>query len=92
MLIKIRTTDAAGLFYETVFTIKINDLPEKSITLSNHKLNSYQPIDTTVGYLKILDPFNEQYQYAFFLTKGEGDQDNDKFKILGNILKTKISI
>ena len=42
-----------------------------------------------VGHLNIFDPFGVEDKFAFTLAPGEGDQDNQKFAIFGNILKIK---
>ena len=55
-LIKIRTTDSRGLYYETRFYILVNDLPETSMILSNSKVKENSPNKTLVGYLTIENP------------------------------------
>ena len=81
-LIKIRTTDSRGLFYEAKFYILVNDLPETIIILNNTEIKENSPINTLVGYLTIQSPFLDREQYTNLLfVSGEGDKDNDKFYI-----------
>ena len=42
-----------------------------------------------MGYLNVFDPYGGEEKYDFEFISGEGDQDNQKFKIVGNVLKAK---
>ena len=44
-LIKIRSTNSKGLFYEKEFEILINDIPEKTIILSSLQVHENKPKD-----------------------------------------------
>ena len=55
--IKIRTTDFGGLYYEALFEIFVNDLPEAKIILSNSKIKANSPPGSLVGFLTIENPF-----------------------------------
>ena len=48
--------DIANLTYAKIFNIKINDLPDKIIKLSNKKVKWNATKDTKVGNLTVFDP------------------------------------
>ncbi len=83
--IRIRGTDAGGLFIEKVFTITVGNLPE--IALSNASVAENQPADTLVGTLNIEGDQNHE----FVLVSGAGDADNASFQVIGNELRTATS-
>jgi uncharacterized delta-60 repeat protein len=86
--IRVRATDADGLFAEKVFLISVAPNHEPTdILLSNSSIEENQPPGTTVGTLSALDP-DPGDTHTFTLVSGAGDADNDSFTIEGNLLKT----
>jgi len=97
--IRVRTTDEGGLSYEKSFVITINDgnEPPFDITLSNSSVDENRR-HTLVGSFSSTDP-NPGDSHLYSLVPGEGDTDNDLFRItsdtlgpsfhIGNILRAK---
>lgn len=87
--IRLRTTDAGGLWYEKAFTISIlpaNHAPT-DIQLSNSSIVSNQPVGSIVGALSTTDSdLNNTFTYT--LVSGTGSTDNGRFSITGNQLDT----
>ncbi len=85
--VKIRTTDAEGLYYEKGFIISvsgINEAPE-NIQITNSSVQENQSVGTDVGTISATDHDNgDNVTYTF----ANGGTDNDKFQIVGNVLKT----
>lgn len=87
--IRIRSTDAGGLFTEQVFTITVTGVNEAptAIALSNTTLAENSPIGTAVGNFSTTDPdVGDTHTYA--LVTGAGSTDNGSFQIVGNTLQT----
>ncbi|MES1245462.1 MAG: cadherin domain-containing protein [Acidobacteriota bacterium] len=87
--IRVRSTDAGGLFFEKVFTITLgdtNDAPT-DITLSPSSVPENQPVGTTVGTFSTTDP-DAGDTHTYTLVTGVGDTDNGSFAIVGNQLQT----
>ncbi|MCB0803197.1 MAG: cadherin domain-containing protein [Flavobacteriales bacterium] len=87
--IRIRSTDASGLYTEKAFRVNIsnaNDAPT-DIALSNSNIGEDANINTTIGIFTTLDP-DTGNTHSYMLVSGLGDSDNDDFSIVGNALKT----
>lgn len=87
--IRVRSTDASGLFTSKSFAIKItdaNDAPT-NINLSNANIGEDASLNTTVGIFTTLDP-DTGNTHTYTLVAGTGDGDNSNFDIVGNTLKT----
>ena len=87
--IRVRSTDAGGLFTEKAFAITITNVNEAptSIILTRNTIAENVPIGTTVGTLSTLDPdAGDSFTYA--LVAGTGSADNNKFVLSGNGLQT----
>ena len=87
--IRVRSTDAGGLFTEKAVAITITNVNEAptSIILTRNTIAENVPIGTTVGTLSTLDPdAGDSFTYA--LVAGTGSADNNKFVLSGNGLQT----
>ncbi|HEX3131734.1 MAG TPA: cadherin domain-containing protein, partial [Thermoanaerobaculia bacterium] len=87
--IRVRSTDAGGLFFEKVFTITLgdaNDAPT-DIALTPSSVPENQPVGTTVGTFSTTDP-DAGDTHTYTLVTGVGDTDNASFTISGNQLQT----
>lgn len=91
--IRVRATDAGGLFTEKVFSITVtdnNDAPH-GLSLSSTQIQENQPISTTVGTLSGTDQDSGE-TFTYTLISGSGDVNNDMFDIVGgNELRAKAS-
>ncbi|MEA2598622.1 MAG: hypothetical protein QOF01_5091, partial [Thermomicrobiales bacterium] len=87
--VRIRSTDAGGLFTEKPFTITIVDLNDAptDIALSNSAVAENQPSGTAVGNLSTTDQDAGQ-THTYDLVAGAGDDNNAAFQIVGNELQT----
>ncbi|MFA8451253.1 MAG: T9SS type A sorting domain-containing protein [Bacteroidales bacterium] len=77
--------------FKKVFPISVldgNDAPE-DIILSNNKILEKQNEGSLVGFLMGIDQDPADTEFAFELVEGIGSEDNDKFTILNNTLKTR---
>ncbi|MFM7426568.1 MAG: cadherin domain-containing protein [Elainella sp.] len=91
--VRIRTTDRGGLFFEKVFTITVNNLPElpgtnrpRDLLLSSEQIAENRPANSAVGTFSTVDPDqNETFTYS--LVAGEGSTDNGAFTIVNNELR-----
>ena len=83
--IRIRSTDAGGLFTESVFVITVTNVNEvpTNVALSNSTVSEVAPIGTTVGLLSTTDP-DAGDTHSYSLVVGNGDDDNANFLIVGN--------
>ncbi|HBJ35090.1 MAG TPA: hypothetical protein DDZ51_10120 [Planctomycetaceae bacterium] len=87
--IRVRTTDAGGLFTEETFIITItstNQAPT-AIALDNALILENEPIGTTVGVLSTTDSDVGDF-HVYSLATGPGDDDNASFAVFGNELIT----
>jgi uncharacterized delta-60 repeat protein len=86
--VRIRTTDAGGLFFEKTFTITITNVNEAptEIALSASSIAENNAANATVGTLSAtdVDPGDTR---TFTLATGTGDSDNASFTIAGTLLK-----
>ncbi len=87
--IRIRTTDADGLWYEEVFTVTVNNVNESpvGINLSNATIPESQPVNTLVGNLSSTDP-DADSSFTYTLVSGAGSSGNSSFIIAGSSLQT----
>jgi hypothetical protein len=86
--VRVRATDAGGLFFERVIVIRLNNVNEPlPVTLSNDSVEEGQPAGTVVGNLGLTGAPDGPLQFK--LVSGEDSSGNAKFKIVGNQLVTK---
>jgi VCBS repeat-containing protein len=87
--VRIRSTDAGGLFTEQVFVITVTSTNEAptAITLSNNVIAENEPAGTAVGSFTTTDP-DAGDTHTYTLVAGGGDTDNAMFAISGNTLVT----
>jgi autotransporter-associated beta strand protein len=86
--VRIRSTDADGLFTEDAFTItltNVNDAPT-DVTLSSSSVAENQPAGTAIGTLTSSDP-DAGDTFSYTLVSGEGSTDNASFQFVGNELQ-----
>lgn len=91
-LVRIRSTDAGGLFTEKAFVVTITNVNEKAtnITLSSSSVAENQASGTPVGTLTSTDPdVGDTHTYS--LVAGTGSTDNSSFQIVSNELRTNAS-
>ncbi len=89
--IRVRTTDAQGLFFEKAFPITItnaNDAPT-DISLTPSDINENLPANTLIGNFASVDAdANDNHIYTFANLSAN---DNASFAIVGNELRTSAS-
>jgi len=86
--IRVRTTDAGGLFTEQSFAISVTNVNEASttLTLNNTLIPENVAAGANIGTLSSTDP-DAGTTFAYSLVAGFGDNTN--FQIVGDILQTK---
>ena len=91
--IRVRSTDAGGLFFEKAFVLTITNVNETptAIVLSRTTIAENSPVGTTVGSLSTLDP-DAGDTFTYTLVSGSGSSDNNKFTLVGTQLRTVASI
>ena len=90
--IRVRTTDAGGLYFGRVFTITVtpaNRAPT-DIALSSSSVAENQPSGTAVGTLSTTDP-DAGNTFTYSLVSGSGSTDNGSFTINGTQVQTAAS-
>ncbi|QTA90511.1 ExeM/NucH family extracellular endonuclease [Desulfonema magnum] len=90
--IRVRTSDKGGLNYEQCFTVILKDLnePPTAISLNCTEVDeNLQPPVTAVGTFSTED-INPDDHHTYTLVPGEGDADNELFRITGSTLCTRI--
>ncbi|MFT3879450.1 MAG: cadherin domain-containing protein [Gemmatales bacterium] len=83
--IRVRTTDAGGLFVEKNFVINVTDLNESptGIALAGSTIAENQPAGTLIGSFNSIDPdFADSFSYQ--LVSGTGSNDNGSFTVDAN--------
>lgn len=92
LTVRLRTTDAGGLFFEEAVTITVTNVNEAptDITLTNGTVEENQPGMTPAGTLSTTDP-DVGDTHTYTLVAGTGDTDNGKFFVAGNTLQTNQS-
>jgi hypothetical protein len=99
LTIRVRTTDAEGLFFERTFLIKVNDVYEAPTGVStsdgpfsdgNTATTDIQENAAAGTVVALLNPANpdSNNRYTYALVSGAGDTDNGSFTIDGNELKS----
>lgn len=91
-LLRIRSTDSLGLFFEKAFTINVVNANENptDIVISSTALPENAGPNAVVGTLSTLDvDVSDSFTYA--LVAGTGDSDNTAFNISGNQLRANNS-
>jgi len=89
--IRIRTTDAGGLFFEKSLTVIIDDVNETptDMSLSAAAINENVAANTAVGLLSSTDP-DAGNTFTYTLVAGTGSTDNASFNISGNTLRIAV--
>ncbi len=85
--LRVRSTDAGGLFTESILDITVEDINEipTQINLSEISFVENIPANSAIATLTTTDPdINDQQIYSF--VAGVGDTDNNSFFIEGNQL------
>ena len=87
--IRVRSTDAGGLWTEKAFTVSVGDVNETptNIALSASSVAENQPAGTTIGALSITDP-DAGDTFTYTMANGTGDTNNASFSFVGNTLTT----
>ncbi|MBW4661701.1 MAG: DUF4347 domain-containing protein [Drouetiella hepatica Uher 2000/2452] len=90
--IRVRTADATGLSIERQFEITANDIYESptDIHLSNDTIRENIDANALIGILSAIDS-DRGNDYSYTLVSGDGDSDNELFKIQDNELVLKQS-
>jgi hypothetical protein len=91
--VRVRTTDAGGLFFERSFTINITNVNETPIGLGLSNTTIIETIanGAAVGNLTTTDPdAGNTFTYTF--VAGTGSTDNGSFSIVGNQLRTNTNV
>ncbi len=86
--IRIRTTDAGGLFFEKQFTIAVTNVNEApiDIALSASSITESNTANATVGTLTATD-VDAGDSRTYTLVPGTGSTDNASFTVTGTLLK-----
>ena len=84
-IIRVRTTDTGGLFYEKTFTIIVKNVNETPtfLILKNQVEVPENQVGFVVGTFETIDP-NANDTFSYSLISGTGSGDNTKFTIDGN--------
>ncbi|MBM3964795.1 MAG: choice-of-anchor D domain-containing protein [Planctomycetes bacterium] len=90
--IRVRSTDAGGLWVEKIFSVSAIDVNEGAtvITLSNNVLPENELPSYEIGTLSNNDP-DAGDSVAYALVSGAGDSDNIMFKIVGDKLQSAVT-
>ena len=91
--IRVRSTDAGGLFKEKSFAISIANANESpfSLLLSNDVVSENEPAGSTIGNFSANDPDTGD-SVGFSLVAGDGSTDNALFNIVNGELQTSASL
>ncbi len=87
--IRVRTTDAGGLFFEKALTVAVTNVNEAptDLALAPSSVAENQPINTVVGALSSTDP-DAGDTFTYTLVAGAGSADNGSFNVAGGNLQT----
>ena len=90
--VRVRSTDAGGLFFEKAFTITVTNVNEAptDINLSASAINENVAANSTVGVLSSTDP-DAGDTFTYTLVAGTGSTDNAAFNINGSDLRISAS-
>ncbi|MCE3015748.1 MAG: S8 family serine peptidase, partial [Pirellula sp.] len=86
--VRIRTTDANGLFFEQPFfisTLNVNEAPNE-LSLSANTIEEFRPIGTTIGVLSTTDQ-DVGDRHTYTLVGSDVYPDNAAFLVVGNELR-----
>ncbi len=91
--VRLRVTDADGLFDEKTFAITVVEanLAPTAITLSGNSLAESAAIGSAIGTFSTTDP-NATDTHVYTLTAGSGDSGNASFTIVGGQLQTATAL
>jgi hypothetical protein len=86
--IRVRTTDAGGLYHEATFTITVTNVNEAptDISISSASISENVPTGTTIGTFSATDP--EGGAMTFALHDTVNYPDNSSFTITSGVLKS----
>ncbi len=87
--IRLRTTNAQGLFFERAMIIRIADTPEPptDMALSSNRIYENMPAGSFVAVMSSTDDISRWFTYSFNNT---GTNDNHSFTISNDTLKSSI--
>lgn len=87
--VRVRATDASGLWTETPFAFTVQDVNEmpNTLNLSSTNVNEGLAIGSRVGIFSALDP-DTISTFTFSTKRSPAFPDNDSFSIVGNELRT----
>ena len=91
-LVRIRTTDAGGKFFEKEFTISVtdaNDTPS-ALSLTPQSVDENKPAGTLIGTFATTDE-DAGDTFTYSLVTGTGSTDNSSFAVVGDTLVTAAS-
>jgi len=91
--IRVRATDLGGLSVETTLVVLVigdNEAPTE-VLLAPTSISEDASVGTAVGLLTAVDP-NAGDVHIFELVAGEGDADNGTFEIVGQQLRTAVTL
>jgi Ca2+-binding RTX toxin-like protein len=90
--VRVRTTDQAGLSYEEVVSVNVNNLNEQptDLSLSNTSINENVIAGSAVGTFSSTDP-DTGNTFTYSLVSGTGSTDNSAFTIVDNQLRINAS-
>jgi alpha-tubulin suppressor-like RCC1 family protein len=86
--VRVRSTDAGGLFVEQAFVITVQNINEAptALTLNNAAINEKAGANASVGSFSTTDP-DAGDAFSYSLVSGAGDADNSLFQIAGGQLQ-----
>jgi hypothetical protein len=90
--IRLRTSDAGGLFFEQAFVITVTDVNETPTNIAFSKFTTLENVaaNSTISTLSTTDPdASDSFIYSF--VTGTGDTDNTAFTLTGNQLQINAS-
>ena len=91
--IRVESKDSAGISVQKSFLIDVTNVNESpsTIALSNNAFDENSPVGTAIGLMSTQDPdVADTFVYSF--ATGAGDQDNSKFRIVGNALQSNVVV
>ena len=91
--IRVESKDSSGISVQKSFLIDVTNVNESpsSIALSNNAFDENSPVGTAIGLMSTQDPdVADTFVYSF--ATGAGDQDNSKFRIVGNALQSNVVV
>jgi murein DD-endopeptidase MepM/ murein hydrolase activator NlpD len=85
--IRVRVTDAGGLFLEAHFIITIRDMNDAptALFLTGNEIPENNQVDDKIGVMTVIDQ-DTWDSHSYYLVQGEGDSGNTAFRINGSYL------